>query len=197
MGCGDGPASFNAETSAAGGRVTSVDPLYRYSTAEIQQRIAEATPLVLENTQRTADSFVWQRFRTMDELAATRVAAMDAFLSDYSSSRSDGRYVCGALPQLPFASDSFDLCLCSHLLFVYSDLWSLEQHRDAIVEMCRVAREVRIFPLVKMFDGGRSQHLAQVVDQLERAGHRSEVRIVPYEFVRGGNEMLVVTRSAR
>jgi hypothetical protein len=34
VGCADGPASFNAEATAAGLSVTSCDPLYHFSTAE-------------------------------------------------------------------------------------------------------------------------------------------------------------------
>jgi hypothetical protein len=36
VGCGDGPAAFNAEMSLRGHRVVSVDPLYRFSAAEIE-----------------------------------------------------------------------------------------------------------------------------------------------------------------
>jgi hypothetical protein len=36
----------------------------------------------------------------------------------------------------------------SHLLFVYDDRLDFNFHKDSIVEMLRVAREVRIFPLV-------------------------------------------------
>gem|GEM_PF-5512513 len=31
-----------------------------------------------------------------------------------------GRYRLAALPKLPFTDQEFDLCLCSHLLFLYS-----------------------------------------------------------------------------
>jgi hypothetical protein len=39
LGCGDGPASFNAEASRRGSAVVSCDPLYAFSTAEIEARI--------------------------------------------------------------------------------------------------------------------------------------------------------------
>ncbi len=41
LGCGDGPAAFNAEATARGAHVLSVDPIYRCSAGVIRQRIAE------------------------------------------------------------------------------------------------------------------------------------------------------------
>ena len=39
LGCGDGPASFNAEATRRGINVISCDPTYAFSTAEIEVRI--------------------------------------------------------------------------------------------------------------------------------------------------------------
>ena len=39
LGCGDGPASFNAELSKQGGQVISCDPIYRFTREEIRSRI--------------------------------------------------------------------------------------------------------------------------------------------------------------
>ena len=41
LGCGDGPASFNAEMAGQGKRVVSVDPIYCYSASQIEARIAD------------------------------------------------------------------------------------------------------------------------------------------------------------
>jgi hypothetical protein len=41
LGCGDGPASFNAEATAMGHQIISVDPIYSLSAAQIEQRIHE------------------------------------------------------------------------------------------------------------------------------------------------------------
>lgn len=39
LGCGDGPAAFNAHLSKQGGQIVSVDPLYRFTAEEIRKRI--------------------------------------------------------------------------------------------------------------------------------------------------------------
>jgi len=74
------------------------------------------------------------------------MAAMDEFLEDYGRGKAQGRYVDAELPTLPCADSSFDLALCSHFLFLYSSQLGETFHQQAIVELCRVAREVRIFP---------------------------------------------------
>ena len=118
---------------------------------------------------------------------------MQRFLADLPGGLREGRYLVQALPHLEFRDDEFDLALCSHFLFTYSDQLSPDFHIDAIREMCRVACEARIFPLLKSY-GGPSPHLEPVVDALRELGYGAEIREVPYEFQRGGNKMLVVNK---
>jgi SAM-dependent methyltransferase len=127
----------------------------------------------------------------MEELGRVRMAAMQAFLADYEQGTRAGRYVCGASPALPFAPGSFDLALCSHLLFLYTDNLTLEFHQQAILDMLRVAREVRIFPLLT-YNAETSPYLEAVLSALRQAGYKASVEPVLYEFQRGGNEMLRV-----
>ena len=42
LGCGDGPASFNAKATARGLRVISCDPIYVFNAVQIQRRIDES-----------------------------------------------------------------------------------------------------------------------------------------------------------
>ena len=120
LGCGDGPASFNAEATRRGATVVSVDPLYRWDAAQVQQRIDATYDTVLEQTRRNAGEFVWNAIGSVEELGRVRMTAMRTFLEDYPQGRTQGRYVDAELPVLPFADRSFDLALCSHLLFLYS-----------------------------------------------------------------------------
>jgi hypothetical protein len=41
LGCGDGPASFNAVATALGRRVVSCDPIYAFSAGEIERLVEE------------------------------------------------------------------------------------------------------------------------------------------------------------
>lgn len=190
LGCGDGPASFNAELTAAGGSVVSVDPLYRCSADDIRDCIEETFDVVVEQTRRNHDEFMWGRVITdIDDLARVRRTAMRRFLADYDQGLADGRYVAGALPALPFDDGAFDLAVCSHLLFLYSKHLPLEFHIASLTELCRVADEVRVFPLLEL--GSRpSRHLHDVVDALRHASIEAAIEPVDYEFQRGGNQML-------
>jgi len=135
LGCGDGPASFNAEMYRRGRRVVSVDPIYRFSAPEIAGRIAQTSDVVLRQLRANQESYVWDCISSPEELAALRMSAMQSFLADYPAGQRDGRYLPGALPALPFADREFDLALCSHLLFLYSDQLSNTFHRAAIAEL--------------------------------------------------------------
>jgi len=75
---------------------------------------------------------------------------MEDFLADYPAGRSEGRYVDAGLPSLPFEDNRFELALCSHLLFFYSEQLSLDFHVQAVRELCRVAGEARIFPVLEL-----------------------------------------------
>lgn len=195
LGCGDGPASFNAEATRLGMAVTSCDPIYHWDAVHIRERIVATYGQIIDQTRRNSDEFVWSSIRSVDELGQVRMAAMEAFLSDYGQGRADGRYVEAELPKLPFADGSFDLALCSHLLFLYSVQLGEEFHRDSLRELCRVAREVRVFPLLAL-GGQRSPYVDRSVLDLRESGHDVSIERVPYEFQRGGNEMVRI-RTAR
>ncbi len=119
---------------------------------------------------------------------------MHRFLSDFDRGKAQGRYRVESLPCSGFQDDEFDLALCSHFLFLYSDSLDLRFHISAIREMCRVAREVRIFPLLQL-GSTPSPYVVPVSDHFERAGHEMELVRVPYEFQRGGDQMLRIRRS--
>ncbi|MCP4716445.1 MAG: class I SAM-dependent methyltransferase [Deltaproteobacteria bacterium] len=191
LGCGDGPAGFNSVLTARGGRVVSADPLYCFSAAEIRGRIAATSPEVLEQARLNREEFVWDRIRSVEELERLRLGAMELFLSDYAAGLQHKRYREAALPRLPFADDSFDIALCSHFLFLYSEHFSEDFHVQSILELCRVAAEARIFPLLEL--GSRpSRHLEPVLDRLAREGCDVLIETVTYEFQKGGNKMLRV-----
>src|SRR5581483_4041603 len=144
----------------------------------------------------TPGDWTWSYHRSPEELIANRRAALEKFLADYAAGLRAGRYLAGELPRLPLAANSFGLAVCSHLLFLYSELLDREFHVQSIRELCRVAAEVRVFPLLTL-RREPSGHLAAVRDALAADGWRSEVVPVNYELQRGGNEMLKLFRSPR
>lgn len=192
IGCGDGPASFNAELTKRGGHVVSADPVYQFSAPEIKERILATYDQVMEQTRKNKDEFVWANIKSIEELGRIRMEAMNRFLEDYQNGK--GRYIPAELPTLPFTDAEFDLALCSHFLFLYSDHLTVGFHIESLKELCRIAPEVRVFPLLEL-GAKESRHLGAVIDNLNEDGYECTVEKVCYEFQRGGNEMLRVKSS--
>ncbi len=192
-----GPASFNAAMHARGRRVVSCDPLYQFSAEDISGRIRETRDAVLRATEENRSNFMWTDMQSPSQLGAVRMAAMDQFLEDLPRGLVEDRYRAAQLPTLPFPDNSFDLALCSHFLFTYSDILPLDFHLASGRELCRVAGQARIFPLLPQFGSAHSSLVAPVLARLRSEDYFCEVLRVPYEFQKGGKEMLRVIRPPR
>ncbi|MEW6492471.1 MAG: SAM-dependent methyltransferase [Cyanobacteriota bacterium] len=190
--CAGGPASFNAEMTRQGYKVISCDPIYQFSADEIAQRIAETFPTVIDATQKNQEDFIWRDIQSPAQLGQIRMAAMQQFLDDLPLGIQQGRYIIGELPVLPFETKQFDLAICSHFLFTYSNVLPQEFHLASIQELCRVASEVRIFPLLNQYSNEVSPWLPLVMKDLTLQGYNLEIKQVPYEFQKGGNQLLRV-----
>jgi hypothetical protein len=195
VGCADGPASFNAEAARRGMHVVSCDPLYQFGADEIRDRIDATYPEVMEQTRRSGSEFVWREFDSVEELGRARLDAMKLFLDDYDLGSQEKRYVAAELPSLPFAAKAFDLALCSHFLFLYTDHLDEGFHVRALLEMCRVAEEVRVFPLFSL-GNVPSKYMEPVTERLRASQFRVSLEPVPYEFQRGANQMLRIRQGS-
>jgi len=192
LSCADGPAAFNAGMRVRGRKIVSADPIYVLSPDAIRARIDATCETILQQVHKHRKDYIWDAIPTPDELRRVRMAAMETFLDDLPQGAHEGRYVAAAVPFLPFQTAAFDMALCSHFLFTYSDLLSAEFHLDAVLEMCRVADEVRIFPLVDTANAP-SPHVDHVQRELTARGYAVSIRPVPYRFQVGGDQAMVVT----
>ncbi len=191
LGCGDGPASFNCEMARRGMKMISADPLYKFTMREIKERIRSTFEEIINQTYRNRGKFIWKDIPSIKELGEMRMKAMKKFLEDYEKGKIESRYVDAELPELPFKDLEFDLALCSHFLFLYSYNLTLEFHIASIREMCRVAKEVRVFPLLDV-EGLISPYLDRVIETFKGDGKSVSVETVDYEFQKHGNRMLII-----
>lgn len=191
LGCSDGPASFNAELTRRGGNVVSVDPTYQFSAEQLKQRIAEVFDEIMSQTAQNRDLFVWDSFPSVAALGQTRMEAMNRFIADYETGKEDGRYLYAALPDLPFADKQFELALCAHYLFLYSEQVTMAEHIASINELARVADEVRIYPLVAL-NGELSPFVDQAASSLREVNLTATMVDVDYQFQKGATQMLVI-----
>ncbi len=193
LGVGDGPASFNAELTSIGGNIISVDPIYKFDSTEIYQRFEEVLDGIIAQIENTPGDWVWSYHKSPDGLRESRRTTAKKFVHDYAKNKESGRYFEGQLPVLPFEDSQFDLVLCSHLLFLYADHFTLEFHIDSIREMLRVGTEVRIFPLLTLALK-RPSYINQVIDSFTSDGFSVDIVPVEYELQRGGNQMMRIKK---
>jgi hypothetical protein len=185
-----GPASFNAEMHRLGYFVTSIDPIYELTSQEIQQRFDECVDNIIEQVKMTPNDWVWNYHKSPEDLRSNRKKALDIFLADYEQGKAEKRYIPGALPDIPI-NEHYDLVLCSHFLFLYSEQLDYDFHRNSIFNLLKQSHEVRIFPLLTL-DLKQSPHLAPIREELHELGYYTEIFQVDYELQRGGNEMLKI-----
>lgn len=194
IGCGDGPASFNAVISRMGHRVISCDPLYRFCRDEIETRIASARAEVMEQVRNNQDNFNWDYFSDLTNLEDERISAMKVFLADFEQGRKEGRYIPAELPVLPFQDKSFGLALSSHLLFLYPSL-GYSFHLKCLMEMLRIAGEVRVYPIVDV-NCRIPPFRDEILGSLREAGYDIDLVKVKYNFIKNGDCMLRIKPSA-
>lgn len=192
LGYSDGPSAFNFELTQRGGQVVSVDSLYQYTSQQIRKLIDETYPETIQSFHRKKALFIWKNLRSVHKLGRIRLTAMNDFLADLEWGKLEGRYIQSDLPAIPITNQDFDIAVCSHHLFTNTVQMTPEFHVDSIKEMTRVAKEVRIFPLLE--NGAvLSRHVLPTISSLRDAGYRVRIEKVDYEFLAGGNQMLRVS----
>jgi hypothetical protein len=185
-----GVSSFCAEANARGYHVTASDRIYTLSPDEIEHKCSRDLENMIAQLAGITQNYVWDYFPDLDALRANREQAYRAFVEDYRQ-QGDARYITADYPKSNFAGGQFDLALVSHFLFLYDEQLDYDFHRRTLLELLRIARQVRLFPLVNM----RTER-ASVVPKLsaDPAFSAYDIRIVPvdYEFIRNSREMMII-----
>jgi hypothetical protein len=192
--CPAGASSFVAEAHVQGIRAMACDPLYGSDIMPLIDRGEADIHHVMERVARVPHLFQWEFYPSINALQEYRTLALRRFQDDYERGFEEQRYINAKLPRLPFEDRRFDLVLSGHFLFTYSDRFDYAFHRAAILELVRVsAREVRIYPLQGP-DAKPCEYLDRLCSDLQRMEIHSEILPVPFEFQRGSNQMLRLTR---
>jgi hypothetical protein len=193
---GCGASAVNAELQAAHQTpVISIDPLFEYSKAVLETEVTEAFNQRVKQVQDDPAQFNLKSYGGLDAFLISRRDGMALFFEDYEAGISEGRYQPLLSTTLSFADFSFNLALSSHYLFAGSNHQSIDFHVDAIRELARVAKEVRIFPLIER-EGEPSALLGPVLLGLQQANFGVEVREVSCALYPEGNAMLRVWAQA-
>jgi hypothetical protein len=191
-GFGDGPACFNYEATEQGCSVTSYDPIYQFTMEELEKRIDEVRVIVMQQAKENMNNYTWNKIKSLEELETVRMSAMKLFLKDYDQGKAEKRYVFHELPnKLALEENTFDIGLSSHFLLMYTVL-GYDFHIQAISEMMRVCKEVRIFPIVDL-DANKTEFAKNVINYLDNYYH-IEIRKTEYEFQKGDNKVLIIKK---
>jgi hypothetical protein len=188
-----GPASFTAEMYCLGYQVTAIDPIYKFSGAEIKQRFNDCVDQIIGQVENTSQDWVWKFHKSPADLRRNRELALQLFLADYDVGKIAGRYIAGEVPN-EIGTTAYDLILCSHFLLLYSAQLSWEFHYQTVTKLLQHTHELRIFPLLTLtFD--RSPYLDRLCEYLEKSGYQTQIVPVEYELQPGGNEMLKICKN--
>lgn len=188
---GCGPSAVNARLTARGGQVVSCDPFFCLDQATLTSKIELIFAEMVQEVYQSQDLFDFSLDGGLPDLIKRRRAGMAAFFQDFVAGQKAGRYLGMQSLTMPFKDFEFDYALCSHYLFAGLDNQDVNFHLQALQELARVAREVRVFPLIDRH-GAVSEFLGPVLLGLQQAGYGVEVREVPYHFQQSGNAMLRV-----
>jgi hypothetical protein len=190
--CPGGASSFTAHASALGAVVTAVDPVYAMSVPALQELVECESHRGSAHTAAGIERYRWDFYGDIGGHREMRQSAAAVFARDLEEHRE--RYVPASLPDLPFGDRQFDLVVSSHFLFTYADRLDHRFHYRALIELHRICRgEVRVFPLLDQAGRSLSAMIHSLLAQLTGQGIEARVVEVPYEFQRGGNEMLVMS----
>ncbi len=141
--CPSGASSFVQTLKQNGIFAKGVDIIYKFTKDEIEKQGIKTLEKIYQNTS-WMDAYKMDFYKTKENHKKHREDALKGFLKDYKLDD----YIYCELPNLPFENKEFDLLLSSHLFFVYDDRLDYDFHKNSILEMLRVSKEVRLFPLV-------------------------------------------------
>ncbi len=211
--CPSGPGSFVAHARAMGIDAVGCDPLYQLGSAEIRSRgeadIADCmAKMVTGNTGHAGADPA--------QFARDKKVALDALLADFArfgsgAPEADGRYLCAALPTLPFADQTFDMTLCAHFLMSYAPIadggimesndFDLAFHLRAVGELARVTRaEIRLYPSYALDLARPSRHpyATPMIAHLNSLGFATRYQRTTYdEGCLEFNDVLIASRTTQ
>lgn len=191
--CAAGASSFTSFMSENGFDIVAVDLLYGKNPDFLENRCKEHLEALVTALEDMENQFSWSFFNNLDELKSHRMESCEEFIKDFNLNKGKN-YLSADLRELPFLNNSFEIVLCSHLLFIYDHRLDWNFHQKAVEEMMRVSsEEVRIYPLVKN-KGKKSIFVSKIIQNLPETVE-TEIVEVDYQFRRGGNEMLRILKK--
>lgn len=186
-----GVSSFCSEARALGYDVTASDRIYCFSPEELEEKCTKDLEITMQKMVEAKDLFKWDFFKDIEDLRKHRKRAYSEFIKDYKEYGQE-RYIKTEYPINNFKDKQFAISLVSHFLFLYDEFIDYEFHKQVIKELIRiVSKEIRIFPLLNL-KGEKSSFVRKLMSDKDLVTNKMEIKNVGYEFLSGGDEMLVI-----
>lgn len=187
---GCGASAVNAEWPDKS-KIVSCDPLFVLDKPTLSTKVSLIFEDMVIRIRHDAKPFDFRPNSSLEAFIASRKAGMKQFFDDYEIGKVEKRYIPVNDLNLPFKDFEFDMALSSHYLFADLEDEAVDFHLKVIKELARVAKEVRIFPLIDRV-GQPSRFLGPVLLGLQQDNYGVEVREVTYHSQLKGNAMLRV-----
>lgn len=187
---GCGATAVNAQLNAQQRSIISCDPLFSFEGNSLIQEVELYFNDAVKEISAGKSHYDFSDYGSFHAFIEKRRQGIDLFFADYERGRDEKRYLPLILESLPFSDFSFDIALSSSYLFSDPEK-SVDFHLQCIRELARVAKEVRIFPLVDK-KGQPSPILGPVLLALQQANFAAEIREVNYRLHVNGDAMLKV-----
>lgn len=186
-----GATAVNSEFRAHNRSIISSDPLFSNDKSTLVKAVKKTFDEAVYFLQKTQQQYDFTDYGGVEHLIEQRRQGVSEFLLDYEQGKIEGRYIPAKQEGLPFENCSFDLALSANYLFASMEEQDADFHLQCIRELTRVAREVRIFPLIDRH-GQPSPLIGPVLLGLQQANYGVEIRDVDYQLQHGGHAMLRV-----
>jgi hypothetical protein len=187
-----GASSFTTSAKIKGIKAFAVDPLYLKSIPEMAEHGRNEITISTEKLAKLTQNFDWSYYGSPELHCENRLRSLDLFMEDYGKEDASHTYFTSALPELPFASGTFSLVLCSHFLFLYQEQFDYSFHINAVIEMLRVCRaggQIRIYPILD-FKRLPYPNLERLMSQLQELGAKAELIPSKLPFIPGSTHYL-------
>lgn len=191
MGC---PSSFNPIAYEKGYHLVTSSDIYGSDKDTLKARAKNEVEQAIEYIIANPGRFYSATIETPEKYRAFLLDNLKKFFKTYEAEKTEARYSSEALPEIAFDDNAFDLAICPHFVFNSNPNFDTQFQIDCLQELCRVASECRIFPLLDT-QGNRPEKLDEIIDHFNKSGYHTSINAVSYQLQRNADSMLVIKRK--
>lgn len=186
--CNAGATCFTAQMRRAGKEVIAFDPLYRLPLNELKAVFEQAKRDLCTKIHIQLKYDQWAHYFTLQEIQEMQEENIATFFEHFEKEKN---YYCSDnLLDLPFEDQTFDLALCANFLCDTNYSPDFMGFINNIKTLARIAKEVRVFPLLDK-DHEVSSYLPPFVADFQK-DYILDIQEVPFDLQQNATEVLSI-----